>query len=455
MDSLPAAEVVLYSIIALIIVENLFEVYLSWRQVRVFKTALEVPKELKGYMNDDTFQKSRLYGLDREVFSIYKTILFDIIIVCLEIYFGFIAFAWKKSEAIVQYFNLNAENEIIVSVIFVVLTSILSIYKEIPLKVYKTFVLEAKHGFNKQTPGFFIWDQCKGFIVSQILMTPITAAIIYIVQIGGDHFFIWLWAFAGAISLLLLTIYPIFIAPLFDKYTPLEEGPLRQSIEDLAAKLKFPLTKLYVVEGSKRSSHSNAYFYGLWNSKRIVLFDTLLLNKGKPDDSELSEDEKGKGCTNEEVLAVLGHELGHWKLGHVTKNIIIMQAHLLLIIFIFGYCFKYPPFYEALGFEPGTRPILVGLLVVFSYVLAPYNAIVSFGMTVLSRRFEYQADEFGQKLGYADQLGRALIKLNLDNLGFPIHDWLYSSWNHSHPTLLQRLARLKELEANNKHKKTN
>lgn len=202
--------------------------------------------------------------------------------------------------------------------------------------------------------------------------------------------------------------------------------------------------------GSKRSSHSNAYFYGLWNSKRIVLFDTLLLNKGKPDDSELSEEEKGKGCTDEEVLAVLGHELGHWKLGHVTKNIIIMQVHLFLMFLVFGNVFKYPPFYVAMGFQPGTRPILVGLLIVFTYVLAPYNALMNFAMTILSRRFEYQADEFAFKLGFAEQLGQALIKLNVDNLGFPVYDWLYSTWNHSHPTLLQRLNRLKELKEEKK-----
>lgn len=401
-------------------------------------------------MGEETFHKARKYGLDQEKFGIFKAIVADVGLLCLELYIGLIAVIWKLSIQVVDKLNWDSSNEIIVSCVFVLISNVLSTFKSLPFKIYKIFVLEETHGFNKQTAGFFIWDQIKSFLVTQVLMIPITAAIIFIVQRGGDNFFIWLWIFTGIISLVLLTIYPIFIAPLFDKYTPLEKGPLRQSIEDLAASLKFPLTKLFVVEGSKRSSHSNAYFYGLWNSKRIVLFDTLLLNKGKSDESELSDDEKGKGCTDEEVLAVLGHELGHWKLGHVTKNIIIMQIHLFLMFLVFGNVFKYPPFYVAMGFQPGTRPILVGLLIVFTYVLAPYNALMNFAMTILSRRFEYQADEFAFQLGFAEQLGQALIKLNVDNLGFPVYDWLYSTWNHSHPTLLQRMGRLQELKASKK-----
>lgn len=299
-----------------------------------------------------------------------------------------------------------------------------------------------------------------------------------------------------------MTLYPVLIAPLFDKYSPLEPGALRSSIEDLAAKLKFPLAQLYVVEGSKRSAHSNAYFYGFWGSKRIVLFDTLLINKGKSppadgdsaaendkiressektdaihadvadddtNDSKATERsssskansdsdtgnaaENAKGCKDEEVLAVLAHELGHWKLGHVTKNIIFMQFHLLLMFATFGYLFKYDPLYQAIGFRVGERPVLIGLLLIFSYVLGPYNALINFFMTIVSRRFEYQADAFAKELGYTAELAKALVKLNIDNLGFPVYDWMYSTWNHSHPTLLQRLDRLKETSDDTK--KTN
>merc|ERR1712168_1385149 len=179
-----------------------------------------------------------------------------------------------------------------------------------------------------------IKDQIKKFIVSQAITFPLLAAVMKIVYWGGDYFFVYLWAFVVGFTLFMMIIYPEFIAPLFDKYTPLPEGELRTEIEALAASVEFPLYKLYVVEGSKRSSHSNAYFYGFYKFKRIVLFDTILelderrkLKSENEDDEKEEEDESSKkqGCSHPEILAVLGHELGHWKLNHVLKNIIIAQ----------------------------------------------------------------------------------------------------------------------------------
>lgn len=426
----------------------------------MYKTTQKVPKELTNVMEEKTFEKARSYGLDKANFSVFKGIITDVIIVSLELYFGFIARIWYESKELAKSVNLNPNNEIYVSCVFMIVMAVIGVLKEMPFTIYGTFVLEEKHGFNKQTAAFFIKDQIKSFLVSNLISLPIASAVIYIVQIGGEYFFVWLWLFTGIVSLVFLTLYPVFIAPLFDKYRPLDDGPLRTSIEKLAANLKFPLAQLYVVEGSKRSAHSNAYFYGLWGSKRIVLFDTLLKNKGKPIEeksndeveekdaedtsSELVKEENNQGCEDSEVLAVLAHELGHWKLGHVTKNILIVQVHLFLMFTAFGYLFNYEPFYRAVGFAQNDKPILVGLLLIFNYIMAAYNAVISFAMTVLSRKFEYEADEFAKKLGYSPELSKALIKLNIDNLGFPVYDWLYSAWNHSHPTILQRMERLSE-----------
>lgn len=305
--------------------------------MKVYKKAKEVPVELKDVMKIETFEKARVYGLDKEQFAIFKAIITDVIIVSLEFYFGLLGLVWHKSQVLTQRCNLDPKNEIHVSCIFLIVLNVINIFKDMPFKIYSTFVLEERHGFNKQTALFFVKDQIKGFLVGQVISIPICCAVIFIVQRGGDYFFVWLWAFTGLVSLVLMTIYPVFIAPLFDKYSPLEEGKLRTSIEELAAKLKFPLAQLYVVEGSKRSAHSNAYFYGLWGSKRIVLFDTLLKNKGKakkeddkeekPDEAENNKtdtekkeenekaEENATGCEDSEVLAVLAHELGHWKLG--------------------------------------------------------------------------------------------------------------------------------------------
>lgn len=435
---------VLYAILAVIAVENLFEIYLSSRQCKVYRKTKKVPEELKDKITEATFHKARLYGLDKEEFGILHGFVFSILVTSIEIYLGLFAIFWELAIAWTEKVQLDPDNEIYVSCMFTLLLIVYGLVKDMPVAVYKIFVLEERHGFNKQTPMFFVKDQIKGLLLSIVLGLPIMSILIMIVQRGGDYFFIWLWAFVSGVSLLFMTIYPSVIAPLFDTYRPLDEGELRTNIEKLAASLNFPLKKLFVVEGSKRSSHSNAYFYGLFNSKRIVLFDTLLLNKGVADPETLPEEERGKGCTNEEVLAVLGHELGHWSLGHVTKNILIIQVHLLLVFYVFGYLFQNPLLYQALSFPVGVQPILIGLVVVFTYVLAPYNALLGFAMTIMTRRFEYQADEFAMKLGYAKELGKALVKLNVDNLGFPVHDPLYSAWNHSHPTLLQRLARLQD-----------
>jgi len=324
-----------------------------------------------------------------------------------------------------------------------------------------------EHGFNKQTAAFYVKDQIKKFLVGQVIMLPLVAAVIKIVSWGGDFFFVYLWAFVVAFTLFMMVVYPEFIAPLFDKYTPLPEGVLRSQIEGLAASIDFPLYKLFVVDGSKRSGHSNAYFYGFFNFKRIVLYDTLLEKTERDKLKALEKEDKDKeekvvnqqpektqskeedaadakrGCNTEEILAVLGHELGHWKLNHVLKNIVISEVHIFAMFAFFGYLYKNQVLYSAFGF-PDEKPILIGLMIILQFIAAPYNAVLDFCMTFLSRKFEFQADAFAASLGRAASLKTALVKLNNDNLSFPIFDWLFSAWHHSHPPLLERLEALKE-----------
>uniref|UniRef100_A0A9L0RED5 CAAX prenyl protease n=1 Tax=Equus caballus TaxID=9796 RepID=A0A9L0RED5_HORSE len=349
----------------------LWETFLAQRQRRIYKTTTHVPLELGQIMDSETFEKSRLYQLDKSTFSFWSG-LYSEIEGTLILLFGGIPYLWRLSGRFCGYAGFGPEYEVLV------------------------------------------------------------------------------------------TIYADYIAPLFDKFTPLPEGKLKQEIEVMAKSIDFPLTKVYVVEGSKRSSHSNAYFYGFFKNKRIVLFDTLLeeysvLNRdiqeesgmeprsdGEGDSEEIKAKVKSKkqGCKNEEVLAVLGHELGHWKLGHTVKNIIISQMNSFLCFFLFAVLIGRKELFAAFGFYD-SQPTLIGLLIIFQFIFSPYNEVLSFCLTVLSRRFEFQADAFAKKLGKAKDLYSALIKLNKDNLGFPVSDWLFSMWHYSHPPLLERLQALK------------
>ncbi|XP_063226275.1 CAAX prenyl protease 1 homolog isoform X2 [Bacillus rossius redtenbacheri] len=406
----------------------------------VYCKAVSVPAELRGIMDEETYQKARLYGLDKSSYSIVKQI-FDILESTVFILLAGFTFFWRMSGDTLKGLGQASPGEFTQSLLFVFYMNLFNTVLGLPFSIYHTFVLEERHGFNKQTAAFFIKDKLKAFVVSQLIVLLLVLATLYIVKAGGDYFFIVLWLFTMFTTFFLLTIYPNYIAPLFDKYTPLPEGELRSKIEALAQSINFPLYKLYVVEGSKRSTHSNAYFYGFFKNKRIVLFDTLLKDY-VPEGGSTSENQ-GKGCDNEEVLAVLAHELGHWQLNHILKNLVIMQLNLLLLFLMFSRLFKYPALYRAFGFVD-VQPIIIGLLVILQFIFSPYNAVLSFLMTILSRRFEFQADAFAAKLNKAAYLRKALIKLNLDNLSFPVFDWLYSSWHHSHPPLLERLQALEE-----------
>jgi STE24 endopeptidase len=216
-----------------------------------------------------------------------------------------------------------------------------------------------------------------------------------------------------------MMIFPTFIQPLFNKFTPLPEGSLRKKIEALAKRLKFPLYKLFVVDGSKRSAHSNAYFFGFFNNKRIVIYDTLI-----------------NTSTEEEVVAVLAHELGHWHFNHVLSNMIIVQVQLAAIFYLFSLLIKLPSLYVQFGFIHET-PVFIGFLL-FQFVYSPMDSIMTFLINSMTRSKEFQADAFAKKLGYTEQLKSGLIKLHTSNLANSNPDTLYSMYHHSHPPLMQR-----------------
>ncbi|KAL0564470.1 zinc metalloprotease [Marasmius crinis-equi] len=418
---------------------TLFESYLLLRQYPLYSKT-EPPEALKKYISAEDFEKSQKYGKDKAKFALFSK-LFNQCLDSAMLQYGFYAWCWNAAGQILDKFGYGGEYEILQSIVFSFLMYLLSSLPTLPLSVYSTFVLEEKHGFNKTTPGLFVADFLKGWAVAFVLGAPFLAAFLYIFKWAGDRFVPWLMAFMISFQMLMVILYPTVIQPLFNKLTPLQTGELRVRVESLASKLRFPLKHLYEIDGSKRSSHSNAYFFGLPWSKHIVIFDTLI-QQSKP----------------EEVEAVLAHELGHWYYMHPTKMMAISQFHIFTILALFPAFLHAPPLLRSFDFpkEVAAQPPTIVAFLLFQMILTPLEAVISIGMNAVSRHFEWQADRFACILqdqlkdenmkDMGERLGRALITLHVKNLSTVWVDWLYSAYHHSHPTLTERLKELEKFQ---------
>lgn len=396
----------------------LFDTYLNYRQHRTFLTK-ERPREIVDIVDQEKFIKAQNYGRDKSTFS-FVSDAFNQIKDSLVWYFFIVAWLWNRCGGFAEKIG-HKESEIVQSLIFLTINFVVEDLIGLPFSLYSTFVIEEMHGFNKQTLKLFFVDKIKGYGLMLVIGIPLITLFLKIIQWGGEYFYIYLSVFLFAVQMLMVTIYPVLIQPCFNKVTELPEGELRTKIEELAKdkRVLFPLKKLFEIDGSKRSAHSNAYFYGFCNNKRIVLYDTLI-----------------KQSTSDEVVAVLGHEFGHWKLNHTIIQLVLSQIQSFLIFFLFSQVINNQHLYQSFGFN--TKPTLIGFML-FGNILVPFNQILSFLMTLLTRKFEFQADHFAVTLGYGSLLKDALIKLQKENLGAMNPDWLYSTFNYSHPPLVERL----------------
>jgi len=409
-------------IVGFSLAQYLFEGFLSLRQYRVLKQT-RPPKVLQNEVSQEVFDKSQAYGRAKAKFG-FVSGLYGQIQNTAFIYYDVLPKLWVMTGSwIVRFFPARFTGEITHSIAFVLAFIIIQQVLSLPTSLYHTFVLEEKFGFNKQTPKLFFMDMVKGQLLAFVLTPPILAGFLAIVQKTGNNFFYYLWLFGAGLQVFMITVYPIAILPLFNKLSPLETGDLKTGVEGLAAGLKFPLKELYVIDGSKRSAHSNAYFFGMPWKKHIVIYDTLI---------EKSE--------TQEVVAVLAHELGHWSLGHTTKLFGISQFHFFYIFSLFSVFINNHSLYQDFGFH-NEFPIIIGFIL-FSDALAPMDTVIKLLMNILSRRYEFQADEFAQKLGYSTELAKSLIKLQIQNLSTMDADWMYASYHFSHPILSERLGAL-------------
>ncbi|NBD19651.1 M48 family metalloprotease [Aquabacterium fontiphilum] len=298
---------------------------------------------------------------------------------------------------------------------------------ELPLDAWNTFRIEQRHGFNRMSWGTWLGDQFKGVLVGVLLGGPIAALILWLMGAAGDLWWLWAWAAWVAFSLLLMVIFPLFIAPLFNKFEPLKDTYLAERVQALMQRCGFQSKGLFVMDGSRRSAHANAYFTGLGRAKRVVFFDTLLAK-----------------LSHGEVEAVLAHELGHFKHRHVLKRMVMMFGISLAGFALLGWLSNQVGFYQGLGVMPNLQaPNDALALLLFMLALPPVMFFVAPVFSALSRRDEYEADTYACQQASGHDLAMALIKLYKDNSSTLTPDPLYVRFYYSHPPAIERLAAMK------------
>ena len=304
----------------------------------------------------------------------------------------------------------------------IVAVLLLSSLLEAPFSLYRTFVIEARFGFNKMTLALYLTDAAKSLLLGAAIGLPLLFGVLWLMERMGEYWWLYVWLAWMAFNLLVLFIYPSFIAPLFNKFTPLQDEAMKARIETLLGKCGFAVSGLFVMDGSKRSAHGNAYFTGFGKTKRIVFFDTLL-----------------ERLSGSEVEAVLAHELGHFKRHHVMKRIIATFAMSLVFLWLLGQLMQTDWFYRGLGVSTPSTAVALLLffmtLPVFSFLLHPL-------LSAYSRKHEFEADEYAAKQTAAPDLISALVKLYQDNASTLTPDPLYSTFYDSHPPAMVRIAHL-------------
>jgi len=297
----------------------------------------------------------------------------------------------------------------------------------LPFDLYRTFVIERRHGFSTITVGLWLADLLKGLVVSAVLMGSLAWAFLALLRFAPGTWWFWTWLVFSAFQILMLWLYPVVIAPLFNRYEPIRDEALREAIVALMAKVGLRTRGVYQVDAGKRSRHTNAYFTGIGRTKRIVLFDTLLASHSA-----------------EEILAVLAHEVGHWKRRHILKQLLFVKAISLTALWLASRLIAWPVLYEAFGF---ARPVPFAGLLLTAVLLGPLTLLVTPALSAIQRRFEREADAFVPGLtGSAAALAGALRRIARDNLANLHPHPLYARFHYSHPPLTERIARLSAMD---------
>ena len=391
----------------------------TWGQILSYlnrkRMSPEIPKVLEGIYNQEEYTKQQMYQKENSRFGLFSG-GFSFIVILFVLFFGIFG-------CLDGVLREHTSHFILLPLLFFGVIMLVNDIIDVPFSWYATFTIEEKFGFNKVTPKLFFTDWLKGILLSVAIGGLILTAILFIYQYTEEWFWLLAWILVSGFSLIMSLFYSEWIVPLFNKQTPLEEGELRDAIEAFAQKAGFALTNIYVMDGSKRSTKANAYFTGMGKKKRIVLFDTLI-----------------KDLETEEIVAVLAHEIGHYKKKHIVQSLIMSTITTGITFYILSLFLGNLKLAEALGGQISSFHLsLIG----FSFLYTPISELTGLIFNAISRKNEYAADNFAASFGLGDALISGLKKLSVKSLSnlnpHPLVVFCY----YSHPTLLQRIQNLK------------
>jgi STE24 endopeptidase len=406
------AQTVFYLFIGFIILDFIIEQYLDWLNAKHFNDKL--PPELNDIFDEEEYRKSQAYKLTNYRFSSLTSIISLVAI---------LIFLFLEGFARLDHFvSKLTDNQMLESLFFLGILLVASSLLTLPFSYYQTFVIEEEFGFNKSTRKLFFADQIKSLLISIIIGGILIAAFIWFYQKTGTNFWWYAWIILAVFSVLINMFYTSLIVPLFNKLTPLEEGELKEKLLELANKVFYNLDKIFVIDGSKRSSKANAYFSGFGPKKKVVLYDTLI--------HDLSPDE---------ISAVLAHEIGHYKKKHIIYNLFISLLSTGVMLYLLSLLIDSPVMAQALGLQ---QPKFHIGLIAFALLFTPVSLVLGILTNGLSRKFEYQADAYATLYKDPKYLISALKKLSKKSLSnLTPHPW-YVIVNYSHPPLKDRIKAL-------------
>lgn len=415
------AQLWFFIIISLVIFNYLFSNLLDYMNHRNWKD--EIPNELKDFYDKEKYKKAKNYALSKNKISLFSSSLSFLLVISLIVFNGygiidqFVSFNLSKS-----FESLQISSNFIQSGVFFLILFILNSIISIPFSYYNTFVIEEKFGFNKTTKLTFFIDIIKSTLLSFFIGGILLFLALYLYENLNDGFWLWLWIGLSLLMILINMFYADLIVPIFNKLTPLDDGELRNKIEKYSNDVGYLLKNIYVIDGSKRSTKANAFFSGLGPRKTIALYDTLI-----------------EKHTENELLAVLAHEVGHFKKKHIFSGLIMSIIQIGIMSFFFELCLKLPEISIALGgLESSFHLGLVG----FSIIFSPISILSGIIMNYNSRKNEFEADAYAKETFNGEDLSLALKKLSVDSLSNIYPHPLYVFFHYSHPPLIQRLRAL-------------